>query len=300
MPVPQHLGLDLGGTNIKWTVVESAGSQIRVVARGQELTDRSDGEATVIDQLSRLAATVCGTADAIASVGIGVPGLYNPADGTTRFLPNMPGEWSGAPVAAGVGAAVGLPVRLINDARAFTLAEHRVGAGRGVGSMLGMTLGTGIGGGLILGGELYTGHDGTAGEVGHQTIVANGPRCTCGNRGCLETLARADVIAASCGQPTVELAVAAALSRDVRARRGMARAGRFIGIGISNAIVLATVDRVVIGGGVAASGDLIFKPIRAEVERRVFVTDVKRVDIVAGELGIWAGAIGAALYASSK
>ena len=300
MPTLQHLGLDLGGTNIKWTVVEAAGSVLRVVARGQELTDRSEGEVRVIDQLSRLAVTVCGTANAIASVGVGVPGLYNPADGTTRFLPNMPGQWSGAPVAAGIGAAVGLPVKLINDARAFTLAEHRVGAGRGVGSMLGMTLGTGVGGGLVLGGELYTGHDGTAGEVGHQTIVANGPMCTCGNRGCLETLARADVIAASCGQPTVELAVAAALSGDVRARRGMARAGRFIGIGVANAIVLATVDRVVIGGGVAACGELIFKPIRAEVARRVFVTDVKRIDIVAGELGTWAGAIGAALYASSK
>src|SRR5437016_7356912 len=117
--------------------------------------------------------------------------------GITRFIPNIPGHWEGVQVTAPMTDAVRSPVRLINDARAFALAEHGLGAGRGARAMLGITLGTGVGGGLILDGHLYLGHEGTAGEFGHQTILPDGPLCNCGNHGCLEALDRADAIYAA-------------------------------------------------------------------------------------------------------
>jgi len=293
-----HLGLDLGGTNIKWVVLESDGPLPRVADTGQVPTDTSRGEQSVVEQLVALAGDSVHRVGRIESVGVGVPGLYDPVTGATRFIPNVPGTWAGVEVAAQVSAAVVAPARLINDARAFTLAEHRLGAGRGVDSMLGITLGTGVGGGLILGGSLYMGRDGTGGEFGHQTIVADGALCGCGNRGCLETLAKADAIVAACGLATVAESVEAARAGDGRAREGLTAAGRYLGIGVCNVAVLLGVDRVVVGGGVAAAGDLLFEPMREELRRRVFITDVAAIDIVGAELGIWAGAIGAALCAA--
>jgi glucokinase len=288
--------LDLGGTNLKWVVLEREGSSQSVPATGQVPTDTSRGERSVVEQLVELARASFRDFGLMESVGIGVPGLYDPVAGTTRFMPNVPGKWAGVPVAAEVRTAVNVQTRLINDARGFTLAEHRLGAGRGVDSMLGITLGTGIGGGLILGGALYMGHDGTAGEFGHLTIVPDGPRCNCGSRGCLEALARADAIVAACGQPTVEMSVQAARAGDRRAQQGLTEVGQYLGIGVANVIAMLSVDRVVVGGGVAAAGEMLLGPLRAELRRRVFITDLDAVAVVGAELGIWAGAIGAALH----
>ena len=151
---------------------------------------------------------------------------------------------------------------------------------------------------MILGGQLYLGRDGTAGEFGHQTILPDGPRCNCGNNGCLESLARADAIAAACGQPGAEESVAAARAGDPRAQQGLIEVGRYLGIGASNVVVLVGVDRIVVGGGIAAAGDILLDPLRQELARRVHVADVDRVQVVGAELGIWAGAIGAALFAA--
>ena len=286
----------MGGTNIKWTVVELGGEEPRLVSSGHVPTDRKNGETGVLAQLVEVARTASRDQGSIRSVGVGVPGLYDPEQGTTRVIINVPGTWLGVPVAAEITNAVQVPARLVNDARAFTLAEHRLGAGRGAGSMLGITLGTGVGGGLVIGGRLYLGHEGTAGEFGHQTILPDGPPCNCGNNGCLETLARADAIVAACGQPTVEKAVEAAHAGDRRAQQGLTDAGRYLGIGVCNVVVMLTVDRVVVGGGVAAAGDLLLEPIRAELRRRVHVTEAERIEVVRAELGTWAGAIGAAIY----
>lgn len=286
----------MGGTNIKWTVVELGGGEPRLVSSGHVPTDRKNGETGVLAQLVEVARTASRDQGSIRSVGVGVPGLYDPEQGTTRVIINVPGTWLGVPVAAAITNAVQVPARLVNDARAFTLAEHRLGAGRGAGSILGITLGTGVGGGLVIGGRLYLGHDGTAGEFGHQTILPDGPPCNCGNNGCLETLARAGAIVAACGQTTVEKAVEAAHAGDRRARQGLTDAGRYLGIGVCNVVVMLTVDRVVVGGGVAAAGDLLLEPIRAELRRRVHVTEAERIEVVRAELGTWAGAIGAAIY----
>ena len=295
-PVSRHLGLDLGGTNIKWVVAERDAGVWRVLDRDQVATPAADGPDAVVSRLAAVGAEAMGRSPGVTSVGIGIPGLYDPAAGTTRFLVNVPGAWAGRPVAGPVGAALRLPACLINDARAFGLAELRLGAGRGASSMIGLTLGTGVGGVVVVDGRVLQGHDGTAGEIGHQTIDPDGPWCGCGNRGCLEAFARADQIAAACGTATAEEAVVRARAGDVRARDGLADIARYLGIGIANMIVVIAPDRVVIGGGIAAAADLLLGPIRDELRRRVRTTSLDDVEIVTAELGTWAGAIGAAIH----
>ena len=297
----RHLGLDLGATNLKWAMVERSGDRWATVAREQAATRldavADDVPAAVVAQLSEVASAAIAACGPAASIGIGVPGLYDPVGGTTRFLVNIPGPWAGQPVAGPVADATGLPTVLVNDARAFGLAELRLGAGRGAASMIGLTLGTGVGGVVAIDGKVHQGHDGTGGEIGHQTIDPEGPWCGCGNRGCVEAFARADRIAAACGTATAEEAVARARAGDARAVHGMAQVGRSLGIGIANMVTVVTPDRVVIGGGIGAgTTDLLFPPIRAELELRVKTTDLGRVDLVAAELGTWAGAIGAAVH----
>jgi glucokinase len=296
----QHLGLDLGATNLKWAILTRPEGEWTTVARDQVRT-RVDGDhaalpATVVAQLADVAAGAVDVWGAVATVGIGVPGLYDPVAGTTRFLVNLPGPWAGQPVAGPVGEALGVPVHLINDARAFGLAELRLGAGRGAESMIGLTLGTGVGGVVAVGGQIIQGHDGTAGEMGHQTIDPDGPLCGCGNRGCLEAFARADRIAAACGTATAEEAMERARAGDPAARAGLAEIGRYLGIGIANMIAVLTPDKVVIGGGISASADLLLDPIRNELGRRVRTTSLDAVEIATAELGTWAGAIGAAIH----
>jgi len=296
----RHLGLDLGGTNLKWAVVEHGGEEWRTLATDQSSTEAQEGPEAVVRRIAETGASVMATWPGIVSAGIGVPGLYDPAAGTTRFLPNVPGDWAGRPVAAPVRARLGVPAFLINDARAFGLAELRLGAARGASSMVGLTLGTGVGGVIAVDGRVHQGHDGTGGEGGHQTIDPDGPWCTCGNRGCLEAYAKADRIAAACGTATAEEAVARARDGDARARRGLAEVGRYLGIGISNLVVVISPDRIVIGGGVAAAGDLLFEPIRAELRTRVHITSLEQVTLVAAQLGTWAGAIGAAVHGAER
>ena len=169
-------------------------------------------------------------------------------------------------------------------------------AGRGASSMVGLTLGTGVGGVIAVDGKVHQGHDGTAGEIGHQTIDPDGPDCNCGNHGCLEAFARADRIAEACGTATAEEAVERARNGDAAAIDGLRRVGRYLGIGIGNMIVVLSPDRVVIGGGIAAAGDLLLETAREEIRRRVQTTSVSEVEIVTAELGTWAGAIGAAIH----
>ncbi len=296
--VRRHLGIDLGGTNIKWAIVEHDADVWRTVARDQVATPTVGGPEAVVTRLATVGEEAIGRCPGVSSVGIGVPGLYDAAAGSTRFLVNLPGAWAGRPVAGPVGDALGLPAFLVNDARAFGLAELRVGAGRGASAMIGLTLGTGVGGVIAVDGRVHQGHDGTAGEIGHQTLDAgqDAPLCGCGNRGCLEAFARADRIAAACGTATAEEAVARARAGDARAKDGLARVGRWLGIGIANMVTLITPDRIVIGGGISAAADLLRGPIREELERRVRTTSLEGIEIVTAELGTWAGAIGAAIH----
>jgi glucokinase len=297
----RHLGLDLGGTNIKWSVVEGAGDDWRALDEGQVPTDASGGERTVVAQLAELAVRVRdGTGGPVGSLGVAVPGLYVPETGVVTFLTNVPGDWSATPVGQPLAEACGLPTALINDARAFGLAELRFGAGRDVHSFVGLTLGTGIGGVFAIGNRVIQGYRGQAGELGHQTIDPDGPWCGCGNRGCVEAYARADQVAAACGTADPREAIERARAGDEQARAGLAEVGRYLGIGIANAVTVLTPERVILGGGWASAGDLIIEPIKAEMQRRVITTPVERVDVVQAELGTWAGAIGAAVHGAER
>ncbi len=293
----RHIGLDLGGTNLKWVVLEhpTAGDWT-CVDRGQHPTNAGDGADAVIGRMAEAAEHARGDWPGVETVGVGVPGLFDAASGVTSFLPNLSPDWAGRPLGPRLAERLSLPIRLINDARAFGLAELRLGAGRGSDTMVGVTLGSGVGGVVVVGGRVHFGHDGTGGEVGHQTLLPDGPPCTCGNRGCLEAFARAEAVAQACGTATAEEAVRAAQAGDRRALRGLEEIGTWLGIGIANLIVVLTPDRVVVGGGVAGAGDLLLEPMRAEVRRRVHVTDLEAMEIVTAELGTWAGAIGAGVH----
>jgi glucokinase len=298
--ISRHLGLDLGGTNIKAVVVERDADDWRVLDRGQVATPAAEGPDAVVARLVEVGRDLIGRSPGVASVGVGIPGLYDPAAGTTRFLVNIPGAWAGKPVGGPVSTALGLPTALINDARAFGVAELRLGAARGVSRMIGLTLGTGVGGVFAVDGQVQQGHDGTAGELGHQTIEPDGPWCGCGNRGCLEAFARADQIAAVCGTATAEEAIARARAGDARAIEGFAQVGRYLGIGIASMIVVISPDRVVLGGGLAVAADLMLDSIHAELRRRVHTTSLDAVEVVTAELGTWAGAIGAAVHGAEQ
>lgn len=297
MTSTRHLGLDLGGTNIKAAVLEYTMPRTTpVVVHSESVPTNADlGPDHVRDLLVDLGRDITSRVDGITSLGLGVPGLFDSDTGTIEMFPNLAGEWGGFGLRTEVSEGVGLSAAMINDARAFTLAEGTIGAGRDAIVMLGITLGTGIGGGVMIDGRLHTGAFGTAGEFGHQTVSPEGPMCGCGNRGCLEAVARGGVISAEAGAVDVETLYAAAAAGNELAARTIERASFFMAIAISNAVALLGVDVVVVGGGVVASGDLVLDPLRQAVSERVTLVPTSDLRIVAAELGPMAGAIGAAL-----
>jgi glucokinase len=296
-PLPgRHLGLDLGATNLKWTVVAHDDGSWQTLDRAQQTVDVPGGPDVVLRQLIETSRQAVQRWPGVATVGIGVPGSYDAENGTTGLPVNLGRAWMGRPVTRPIAEAVGLPTALVNDARAFGLAELRLGAGREARAMVGVVLGTGVGGVIALDGRVYHGRDGGAGEIGHMTIDPDGPDCNCGNKGCLEAFVRADRIAAASGTSTVVEAVERASNGDATAIEGLLRAGRYLGIAIANIVLMISADRVVVGGGVAEAGERILGPAREEVRRRFEGTALDDVEIVAAELGIWAGAIGAAIH----
>lgn len=297
MKPTRHLGLDLGGTNIKATVLEyTEGDAVPVVVHSESVPTEADlGPDHVRDRLVGLGRDIRSHVRGIGTLGLGVPGLFDPDTGVIELFPNLAGEWEGYALRDAVTEGVGLNARMINDARAFTLAEGTIGSGRGAKVMLGITLGTGIGGGVMIDGHLHTGAFGTAGEFGHQTVSPEGPLCGCGNRGCLEAVARGGVISAEAGAVDVETLYAAAAAGNELAARTVERASFFMAIAISNAVALLGADVVVVGGGVVSSGDLVLDPLRQAVSERVTIVPTEQIRIVAAELGPMAGAIGAAL-----
>ena len=299
----RYIGLDLGGTNIKWSVVERSGPDgWHTLDRGQVPTDRAGEDEGIVAQLSALATEVRdGVTDGpVLTCGVAVPGLYVPETGVVTFLTNEPGDWTATPTGEPIAQATGLPTALINDARAFGLGELRFGAGKDVGSFVGLTLGTGIGGVVALDNQVLLGYNGQAGELGHQTIEPDGPWCGCGNRGCMESFCRADQVAAECGTADPREAIERARAGDQRCIDGLARIGRYLGIGLSNAVTVLTPERIILGGGWSSAGDLITEAIRLEMDKRVLIDSGDRVDIVIAELGTWAGAIGAAVHGAEQ
>jgi len=312
--------IDLGGTKIAAALVDAAGT---ILIDRQVPTDAHGGPEAVIGRIADLVnALAAALGRRPAALGIGVPGLADVARGVTRFLPNLPTQWRDVPVREMLSPRVNCPVLVLNDARCATLGELTFGHGRdaaAVNTMLFFTLGTGIGGGVVVDRKLRLGRLGAAGELGHQTIVPDGPRCSCGSRGCLEMLASGTAIAGEgvrlmrSGQAPKLYEIAggddrrvSAATMDQAARAGDApvadaleRVGRYIGIAAANLVVAVHPDLVVFGGGVAALGETLLRPIRQTVARGASLVPVDGIRFEVSHLGDKAGLLGAAALALS-
>jgi len=289
-----HLGLDLGGTNIKVAVVSDDEGKFELVTTESVETGAAEGPERVTENLIRVARDAVGRFE-VATLGLGVPGHFDRDTGKVILFPNLPGPWNGFPLRDRLEEALGIDVWMINDARAFTIAEGTIGAGRGYDTVACITLGTGVGGGLMIGGRLHRGAFGVAGEIGHQTVLPDGPLCGCGNRGCVEALVRADVLASNGGRPTAAAVFEGARAGDNRCLAAVTQMADFLGIGLANVVTIIGPDTIVVGGGIAEAGDLVLGPIIEAVRKRVTLVPTEHVQIVLAELGRFAGAVGAAL-----
>ena len=305
------VGIDIGGTKTLSAVVEPAG---RVLARHRIETPQTGPEG-VVAALTRSVAAVAASAglrnEDLLGIGVGAPGPLDPATGVVFEPPNLVG-WRDVPLARLLQDAVGFEVFVENDANAAALGEAWVGAGAGVRDLIYITVSTGIGGGLILNGDLYHGVSGTAGEIGHMTVEPDGPICTCGRRGHLEAVASGQAIArmaaevVRAGRPTrlstlgppealtAELVARAAIEGDPLARDIYARAGAYIGAAVASLVNVLNPAMVIFGGGVIKAGNLLFDPVRRAVRERAFERPAAAVRIVPAALGDDAGVIGAA------
>ncbi|MDQ6924993.1 MAG: ROK family protein [Candidatus Eremiobacteraeota bacterium] len=312
------VGVDLGGTKISVGVVSVDGS--RVFAVRTSLTRAELGPAAVVDRMVEMIEVAIALAtveagverSAILGVGLGAPGVLDRDGGTVLIAPNL--GWHDMPVRALIAERVGLPATLDNDANCATLGEWWTGAARGAQHVVGLTIGTGIGGGIILNGRLVHGASNAAGEVGHTTIETAGRKCACGNYGCLEAYASGPNIALRArealevGEPSIlpelvggDLAQITAATvyeasdrGDALAREVVRDTARFLGAGVANLVNILNPDVVVLAGGVVQAGAALFEPLRAEVRRRAFRPAVEAARIVPGALDGTAGIVGAA------
>jgi glucokinase len=310
------LGIDIGGTNLVVGSVAEDGSVLHAMA--SEPTHAEAGATAVVDRLVALAERAIARTRRevpgaqIAGVGVGAPGPLDTRSGVVLLTPNL--GWVNMPLRKIIHDRLGLPAALDNDANCAVLGEWWVGAARGARHAIGITIGTGIGGGLVLDGKLYHGASDVAGEIGHTTIDTQGRRCKCGNYGCLEAYASGPNIAMraiEAAEAGAETSLSRLVDGDLRKISAQtvyeaARAGdelalevvndtaKFLGIGIANLLNIFNPEVVVVCGGVTLAGDHLFVPLRREVARRAFRPAVQACRIVPGELINTAGVYGAA------
>jgi glucokinase len=300
------IGVDLGGTNLRTAIVSEKGE---VLDRCKTSTHGSEGWRKVVD---RLVQAIGGQREnalkkglAISAVGVGAPGVIDAVTGVVVKSPNFP-DWNKLPLRKLLEEELSLPVVIENDANAAALGEQWRGAGTNIQSMILLTLGTGVGGGIVLDNRIWHGADGMAGEIGHMTLIPEGRQCSCGNRGCLEMYASArgivlsyqEALQASGASSDVPLSAAeiyeAARTGDRKAIAVMRGMGKMLGIGIASLINIFNPERIVIGGGVMDGWPLFIEATRDEVMARAFEVPARRTEIVQSLLGDDAGIVGAA------
>lgn len=309
------VAVDLGGTQLRAALLDGT---CRILARHAEPTNAEEGVEAVLDRLVESVRFLGREVDwdLVGAVGVSAPGPLDPWQGVIRWAPNLPG-WKDVPLADHLSQAVAKPVFVGNDGNVAALAEQRCGAGQGRMDLIYLTVSTGIGGGIVSGGRLVIGHGGLGGEVGHMTVKADGPRCNCGNIGCLEALASgtaiaeqaqslisagvqtqiADLVSGDLELVTAKLVHEAALNGDVVATDLFRKAGMYLGVGIVNLMYLFNPVVIVIGGGVSKAGDLLFVPMRATIRQRIHEVYWQACSIVPAALGGDVGLIGAAILA---
>ena len=315
------IGVDLGGHFIKLAVVDGIGKiQLQETAPTYADQGKDASIAQIVRSVKAFIAKSKMACDAPIGVGIGAPGLINVETGIVRFSPNLPG-WSEVPLRQILEDATGLPVGLGNDANVVAMAENAFGAGKEFQDFVCATLGTGIGGAIVIGGKVITGADGTAGEIGHITVDPNGPQCNCGNYGCLERFAGIEYIVERAVSKlkggthesvlpemvngdlenlTPKIIAQAAEQGDVLAREVFEEIGAYLGIAFASLVNILNPEAIVLGGGVSNAGELIFRPIRETIQRRAMPVPRATVQVVRATLGPDAGIIGASLLVGEE
>ncbi len=312
------VGADVGGTNVKYVVMTADGN---LVLQGDIRTDPADAVATLDLLAVAIRNGLRASHQTIGTVGLACAGIVDPGTGWLGRSPNLPG-WEHRNLAEAMQHAFGpLPVTAANDVNAALYGEHRFGAGRGCRHLVMIALGTGVGGGVIVDGKLLTGHGHGAGEIGHLPLDLGGPRCACGNDGCLEAFCgsyglvrRARELAAAPDATAALRALAAtpgdvlttrhlfelAVAGDASVRRLFAAAGQRLGQAVSGLINVLAPERVIIGGGVGQAGDLLLTPCREMIARHVMSPPGRATPLVLAELGPHAAAMGAAALAAAS
>jgi len=311
MSAGEIIGVDLGGTKMLLGVL-APDSELLWESR-EASTGRTEEE--LVDLLVREVEEARAARPGVAAVGLGIPATIDHEKGVALSAVNLPLE--DVPVRDLLGARAGLPVFVDNDATVAALAEHLYGAARGAENAVMLTIGTGIGGGLVLGGEIYRGSSGAGAELGHTVIEVDGLPCqgNCPGRGCVEAYASGTALGregraaaerepdsalgrmlAGGGEIDGKAVTDAALAGDATARQVFDLVGRYLGVALTSFANIFEPEVFVIGGGVIAAGDLLLDPARREIEARA-LPPMKRIPVVAAELGNDAGMIGAAAMA---
>ena len=309
----KRIGIDVGGTNVKIALVDDgkiiySNSVPTYAQMGYEYTVNNIKQA--IKDLMKETET---TAADIKGIGFDFPGQVDYKTGIVKLAPNIPG-WVNVPIAQMIEEAFHIPTRIDNDVRCAALGEMNFGAGKGCQNFVCITVGTGIGSGLVVNGQLVRGAANAAGEIGHIKLqMKDGPICGCGDTGCLEAFASGPSIVAMAqdylksgkstkfremagdGEITPYIVAKAAEAGDPVAKRIFTIIGEYVGMGLVSVINLLNPEKVIIGGGVAEAGDLLLEPIRKTVMERAMVVARESVEIVPAELGNSAGVIGASM-----
>ncbi|MFC8675299.1 MULTISPECIES: ROK family protein [Streptomyces] len=300
--------LDIGGTKIAGALVDGHG---RILHRAQRATPAQEDGETVMRAVEETVGELAGSPlwGRAGALGIGSAGPVDASTGTVSPV-NVPG-WRDFPLVRRVReAAGGLPVELIGDGVAITAAEHWQGAARGHDNALCMVVSTGVGGGLVLNGQLHAGPTGNAGHIGHISVDLDGDPCPCGARGCVERIASGPNIARRAlengwrpgpdGDTSAAAVAEAARSGDPVAVASFARAAQALAAGIAATATLVEIDIAVIGGGVGKAGDILFEPLRKALGSYATLSFVQRLTIVPAQMGTDAGLVGAAAAALAR
>ena len=294
----RFLGIDLGGTNIKFSVLEVDKATLKEIEKGQVPTEADHGPLHVTHRIADIVKRLNSELK-IDSVALAVPGIFDHDSGNILLFPNLPGNWNQFPLVDKLKEWTKKEISLINDARAFCLAESTLGAGRGHRFIACIVLGTGVGGGLVIDGKVHEGTTKGAGEIAHQVVAPDGPVCGCGTRGCLEALTSSAAISALAGTESPEQAYSRAIEGDARAISAFREVGRWLGIGLANVNAVFSPSIFIVGGGVAQAGNLLLDFIRQELHERNNLWPNSNFEVVPAQLSFFAGATGAALKAAA-
>jgi len=289
--VSQVLGIDLGGTAIKLGRFNQDGACLKALT--VPTPQPSTPEAVLVDIVSAIAEI--DPDHQAGAIGIGTPGPADVTGRIARVAINLSG-WHDVPLADWVEAKTGRPTTIANDANCAGLGEAWLGAGRWYNDLILLTLGTGVGGAIILDGKLFVGHHGTAGELGLITLNPDGPPCNSGNRGSLEQYTAIPAIRRRTGLEPDELG-ALAMAGDAKALEFWQQYGRDLGAGLASLVYVLTPEAIVVGGGISASADFFFPAMQAEIEQRVLPSSRGGLQLLRAELSNQAGIVGAARLA---